>query len=307
MKEVVKDQHFLPKFYLKLFADNHSNLRALNLESNLIGKSKHYSSFGYEYYFYAKETGVPDNISQDIESWLGYFENIISKPLPSIIKKILGTEHINVDDKYILSALMCMLWLRTPAMREQLGQIEKRLSKSLDEFNKRKNVNQYNRKANSNLGHLRFMMTTFGFDDAGFTNMFFGHNWRVYIAKGKQKFITSDNPVVELFLPPKHFYDNSFFDRKKYFSLTPDILFELDSQIGLAKIKRQTLFDSDIDKIKHFNLIIANNSMKCIYSNDKEVLEELAEKRMSPGKLELDYFIKYQKPWIEFEQKNKNN
>lgn len=301
MDNITKKQHYIPQFYLKFFSDDKNNLRSLKLEDNRVGNSRHYSAFGYKPYFYAEKTGVADDLSQHVESWLGYFENILSHSLPVVISKILKSDRINDNDKYILSAFMCMLWLRTPYMRKQLEQMEVQLSKKITEFNKTRN----NETEASNISHLKFMVSTFGFNDAGFTNMFFGHTWRIYIAKGKQKFITSDSPVSEVFLPPKSFFGNSFLDRDKYFPLTQEILLELTTPTQVIKTKRKTLFDTDIEKVKYLNLITAWHSTEYIYSNSKETLDELAEKRNNPGKLEMDYFIKHQKPWIEYKEKYK--
>jgi len=120
-----KDQHFVPKFYLKNFADKKGNLAVLKPKEKRIAKSRAYQGLGYGYYFYAAKTGVPDEISQQIEDWFHPMEDFIARELPRIINIILGNGHIEDHDRYIISVLMSMLYLRTPAMRNQLITINK--------------------------------------------------------------------------------------------------------------------------------------------------------------------------------------
>ena len=80
-----KDQHFVPRFYLKNFADKNGSLQVLNIKEKRMAKPRAYQGLGYEYYYYAAKTGVPDAISQHIEEWLTPMEDFIAKELPSVL------------------------------------------------------------------------------------------------------------------------------------------------------------------------------------------------------------------------------
>lgn len=294
-----KKQHYLPQFYLKSFAGSNGLLYFYDKKTDRISSPKHYSSVGYKDYFYAAETGVPDEISQQIEKWLQVYEDIISKELIKIIQKILGVEQIDHNDKYILASLMCMLWLRTPSMRHSLNQSRLDLRKEMLKFGDTATFNPTN-----NVHHLRFMTETFGFNDKGFTNMFYGQKWKIYINKGRRKFLTAENPVVEWWLPPKGFWDNaSFLQRTKFFPLTPDIFIVLSDPKGSSKVNRKTLFNADEELVKEFNVMLASRKNDFIYSSDKSLLEDFASSRSKPGALESKIYMKYDYPWDEFRKK----
>lgn len=297
-KKITKKQHYVPQFYLKLFSDNNKNLKSLELKTNRISKPRHYSSFGYRQYYYANETGVADTVSQYIEAWLQHFEDIIAKELPIIIDKILTNQHICDDDKYILSSLMCMLWLRTPMMREQISKMHDDLNKKIADINSLKGEVRKN-----NANHLRFMVSSFGFDSKGFTNMFFAHKWKMHIAKEAGAFITSDNPVTEWWSPTNTFWGTPFLGRNKYFALTPEIFIELSPPKGSCKVKRHTIFNKNDNDIRTFNLLTASHSSEYIYSSNQKVLEYFALIRNTPGEFEIEHYKKYELPWEEYRRK----
>jgi len=322
-KNVKKKQHYVPQFYLKNFADDKGNLYSLDVKNKRMCSPKSYSGLGYAHYFYARKTGVPDRISQEIEKWLQGIEDIIARKLPDIIDRILNYDHIGTDDRYILSVFMSMLWLRSPNMRNQLNQMEESMIKKLWSLSAPNRVNEYIRKTKkkmtkeerlkiiemmekgsyklqfSNIQHLKFMTKTLGFDGPGFTNMFFGQKWKIYIAKGEKRFITSDSPVVEWWPFPKTFYGASFLQRNKYFSLTPEIFFELTFPVGSKKAQRKTIFQKEDDVVSLFNILIVAHSNSFAYSKDKQILEGLLEGRKNPGILEKTYYDKFERSWDE--------
>lgn len=50
-----KKQHFVPRFYLRLFADNNDRFNVLNINKNVIIPEVHYASQCYKRYFYGEE------------------------------------------------------------------------------------------------------------------------------------------------------------------------------------------------------------------------------------------------------------
>lgn len=317
-----KKQHFVPQFYLRFFADSQKLLQVYDIKNNRLGSPRSSSGTGYKKYFYAAETGVPDEASQQIEKWLQVYENTISQELPKIIDKILSHQHIDDDDKYILSALMCMLWLRSPGMRAQLNRMNEDITKQMMSFYVPERVDSLIKKDGvkmsneehldmiktledgsyklkfNNAQHLQFMTRSFGFGGPGFINMFFGHKWKIYIAKGKKRFITTDSPVVEWHPPPQTFYGASFLERNKYFALTPEIFIELTYPVGSEKVKRVTIFEDRDNDVMVFNILLASyGGHKHAYSNDRALIESLISGRNNPGLIEKTYYERYRKPW----------
>lgn len=326
-----KKQHFVPQFYLKNFADPQGKLQALDIKNKRIGNPRPYQSFGYERYFYAVETGVPDEVSQHVEQWLNQIESRVSLELPRIINDIAGYKQIHQDDRYILAALMSMLWLRSPGMRKQLNAMHTDLTKQMMRFYAPERVDRFAEETEADLSqqerkkmvemmengsydlrfnnahHLRFMMESLGYGEPGFANMFFGMNWKIYLARGNERFITMDSPVVEWFLPPQHFYGSSFLERSKYFSLTPEILFELTYPVTPRKATREALFEKDDDRVKTFNMLLVSHAQGSAYSGEQRLLDGLLSGYTNPGRLEKAYFEKYERPWREYHLKKERS
>lgn len=323
-ENVTKKQHYVPELYLKRFANSREEVHTLNAKEWKVLPSRSYKGVGYGHFFYAAETGVADKVSQEVEQWLQKIETIIAKTLPGIIEKILGDKHLDNDDRYTLSALMSMLWLRSPGMREQINQMSEEMTKKIMSFYAPQRVDKFQKETGteltpeareqlikamedgsyevkfSNAQHLKFMLETMGYGGPGYTNMFYGQKWKIYVAKGKRRFITSDSPVVEWWPPPKTFFGgNSFLERAKYFPLTPEIFFELTYPIGSEKMKRKTIFENEDDIVTTFNMLTASRCHQFVYSGEKEILEEFLAKREKPGPVEVAYFERFERPWIE--------
>ncbi len=317
-----KKQHYLPEFYLKQFLNSQKLLNVYDKKNNRILKPFAPGGVGYEHFYYAVQTGVHDEISQHVESWLHAHEDIISEQLPGIIETIHSQRQINEDQKYILATLMCLLWLRTPSMRNSLNQMHEDLIKQIQQFNPERSVDNYIKKTGvamtinqraelietikqgkykihfSNIAHLRFMTQELGFNDQGFTNLFYGHKWKMYLAKGKKRFITTDSPVIEWCPPPESFFGPTFLDRKKYFSLTPEIFIELLPPHGSAKINRKTIYEQEDSIVQKFNLfLVTRGSANFAYSNNVSALNEIVLSKTNIGQLEREVYMEYDHPW----------
>lgn len=331
MSEPTQKQHYVPQFYMKRFADERGFLQVLDMKNRRLGRPRPYPGVCWSSFFYAVETGEYDEISQHIEEWLKKLENIIAKKLDHIIERIITHQQIQNDDRYTIAVLMSMLWLRTPSMREHLNSMREKMEKELMRFS---SLERIDRAAVSmkitlspkekdelvemietgsyemqfdNRHHLRFMVETLGFGGPGFANMFYGMKWKINIAKGSKRFITTDNPVVEWWSPPETFYGASFMQRNKYFAITPDLLLECTDPIEYNerpnKAKRKTLFADKDDTVSMYNILLSQHSHQFVYSSSRHLLDELLEGRMNPGILERTYYNRFQRPWDEYKQR----
>lgn len=156
----------------------------------------------------------------------------------------------------------------------------------------------YNLRFN-NMHHLNFMVENLKFVGPGFANMFFGQKWKVYIAEGTERFITSDAPVFEWWPPPESIYGAIFLERNKSFALTPEIFIELTYPIGSDKVKRKTLFKSEDATVTLFNILIGAHAHEFAYARDRKLLDNLISGRVSPGVIERVYYEKFERPWVQ--------
>jgi hypothetical protein len=327
--QVTAKQHFIPKFYLKYFSDDKDFLQVYDLENDRFGKPRPYPGLGYEKFFYANETGIPDELSQQVENWLQYYETILSQEIVSVIPKIVNMSQLTDEDKYILASFVCFLWLRSPQMRESINRMQADLTKQVMKLSVEMNIDRFIKDSKQkisekdkeeiirtfktgdydlrfgNANHIRMMTESLGIGDKGITNLFFAKKWKIYINKSATKFITSDSPVVEWWPPPEGFYGATFLEKNNYFALTPEIFIELFEPSGSNKINRKTLFDKDADLIKSKNIIIASHADKYIYSGDKQPISEIINRRNNPGQLEIEHYKKFELPWKKYRSRTK--
>ena len=320
MQQVTEKQHFVPKMYLKRFANEQGMLNVLDVKDLKIIKPHPYQGVCYKSFYYGANTGRFDEASQIVEKLLGMIENFLAQHLSGIIKRIVGYEQIESSDRYILSILMSMLWLRAPKMRAQLNKLQGHMKKKVMSLGAETRVTNYLRETGSamsdkqkrkliedllngnyelefnNIHHLILLTDEIGFFDSGFANLFYEKKWKVYLAKGNVKFNTSDSPLVEWLKKPTHFlFGRSFFDHNHYLPLSPEILIELTAPIGSKKVKREALFSDKDDIVKMFNLLIADKAMKFAYSIDRKMLDDLVNGAKLPGVAEKMYVDKFSK------------
>lgn len=327
MEQITEKQHFVPKFYLKRFAEPQGFLQVFDVKKRALLPQRPYGGVCYSSFFYAAKTGKADEMAQLIETWLGEIENYIATRLPPIIEKLLNYDHIDEDDRYTVAVLLSMLWLRTPGMREQLNRMEEQFTKKIMGVNPEVMVDKYIAETGrvmsaeqrnllietykegrykmtfSNVQHIRFMVDALGFGEKGFANMFYGEKWKVYIAKGNERFITSGNPVVEWFRPPVGFYGRSFLDRTHYLALTPEIMIELTYPRGSTKVKRKTLFADQNVLVRMLNIVIAAHAPEHAYSGEKARLQILLDGLTAASEAERMYWNQFERPWEEHNEK----
>lgn len=280
-KQITEDQHFVPKFYMRRFANEKGFLEVLDRQKGKLIKPRPYSGVCYSQFYYAKKTGEPDELSQDVEEVLKNLEDNISVDLPVIYEKIINYKQITQQERYTIAVLAAMLWLRVEYMRRQVNRMSENLLKEIMTLSGDKRIAEVRDFLESKKGgfsfdnstHLALMMQF-----QGFSNMCFGKNWIVYLAKGEKKFITSDTPVVEWIPDRKGFYGPSFLERKHYLVLSPTVLIEMRYPIpGTKKIlKRKWIYD---DQVLEFNRMRVELSCDYCYAQRKDELEELVRER----------------------------
>ncbi len=305
-QQVTKDQHYVPQFYLRKFVNPDGKLEILDCERRKIVISRTPKSVCNEEFFYALN-GEKDEISQEIEKEFQRIETDIASRYDAIAKKFVDFQEITLNDKMVIATFMSMQYLRGPYMRKQIKRMDEDLVKqitmrrwgseelapSIEELEKTtgEKVTEKQRKElidfatggkyrveTNNSAHLKLLA-----EMQGFSNLLFHKEWTVYISKSSKKFITSDNPVVELFpdWTGKFFYGPTFLQRTHCFPMSPEIHIVAThprSDIG-NKIKRKTLFDNKEhnDKILDLNFNHPRHAIAYAYTNDKTLLQDIID------------------------------
>lgn len=305
MQQITEDQHYVPIFYLKRFADDQGFLQVLDVKNKKRLRKRAYAGVCYSSFFYGVNSGKSDQTSQDVEKYLEKIEGFVGQRLSHIIERILNSQQIDDNDQYVLSVLVSMLWLRTPRMRSQLNGMKEKMIKQLMSMSPKEMVEKYisdsgtvlsdaektiaiesletgnYELAFNNLHHIRFLTSTLGFFDEGFANVFFQKNLKIYLAHGPKKFITSDNPVFEWSGSREQgWFGPSILERNQYLALTPEILLEFTYPLGSKKDENIILFEriDDDDKTKMFNILITRNCYEFCYTGDEGIFDEMLKR-----------------------------
>jgi len=302
-KTVTKDQHFVPRFYLRRFTDQRNLVEVLDLTFMKLANPTGVRGLCCEEFFYGMVTGVPDETSQRVEEWFKKREDLIGENLDSIVDKILNNEQIEAWDKWIIALLMSMLWIRGQEMRNQIHRIEKETTKWMieteisiqpdrffSEYEQKNGVKispELRAKMQEMMVKKEFKITpnnAMHLKNLGsindFAHRFYFQYWTIFISKVSEKFTTTDNPVAVKFPKAKGLYGRTFSERAHYFSLTPDIFIvateshDSPEKPGI-RLKRKTLFKGSEGKILDLNAVMVNQAHQYIYAKSKNDLENL--------------------------------
>ncbi|MGI5870293.1 MAG: DUF4238 domain-containing protein [Kiritimatiellia bacterium] len=310
MKEndnITKNQHYVPQFYLRKFANDEDKLEILDCERRKVVASRSPKSVCNEEYYYSANNKL-DEVSQALEKEFQRIESDISKVYDSIAKKFVNFEQIAESDKMLVATFMSLQYLRGPYMRKQIQRMNEQMIKQITKLHfgsshihkffdqheketgeklteqQRNEVIEFAQKGEyrvemGNAAHLHLIG-----EMEGFRNLLFGKEWQVYISKSSKKFITSDNPVIELFpeWTGKFFYGPTFLQRTHQFSMTPDILIVATDPRNppeIVKVKRKTLFDNKEhnEKILELNFQHPRNAIAYAYASSSDLLQDIVD------------------------------
>ena len=294
-----KNQHYVPKFYLKKFANSVGKLETFDMTNQKILKPQSPSHVCSWDYFYALETWKKDDISQVFEEMFDYFENDFSLIYDELIQNIYETRKIKEDLLYALCQFVAVSRLRGKSFRNLVQGTIKDIIKQISIFNYRayKANNPHHemvKKISSdkkledvvlnwefdielnNAWYIKFMA-----DDnciPWWTNLFLSKKIRIFISNGERKFVTSDSCVVELFPEIASPCGVSFYERIHYFVLSPDILIEFSNPFSDWKqVKRKCIWKQEV---LYYNLLRSMYS-NYMYSNSQDnfILKEYSKVR----------------------------
>jgi len=306
-RQITKNQHYVPQFYLRKFVNIEDGLEILDCERRKVVAARSPKSVCNEEYYYSTNN-QRDEVSQALEKEFQRIESEISKVYDDIARKFVNFEQITESDKMLVATFMSLQYLRGPYMRKQIQKMNEQMikqiaklhfgssyiSESFDQYEKetgekltegqRNEIIEFAQKGEyevetGNVAHLHLIG-----EMEGFRNLLFGKEWLVYISKSSKKFITSDSPVIELFpeWTGKIFYGPTFLQRTHQFAMTPDILIiatDPQNPPEIGKVKRKTLFDNKghNDKILELNFQYPKNAIAYAYANDVKLLQDIVD------------------------------
>ena len=300
MTQITKKQHFVPKSYLKRFA-NEGLIQVFDVPAKRIVKPYPYTAVCYELFFYATETGVQDEISQAFECVFGQIEDKCDKALPGIIERAVSQQLTN-GDLYVLAYLMSAQWIRTLSFRERLHKVQSEIQKwmlkqraGLPEFQdyicstadvreiSDEQIEEVKRFIDSdddspynNAQHLDFIGER---SINGFCNLLLAKKWRIIISEGPYHFITSDNPVAEWIPPRSGLIPVTFMDHSHLIALTPNILIETvrpdDMDREQQPVYRLSYRTANAKGALMFNAVISNKARQFAYARRTDEFDQL--------------------------------
>jgi Protein of unknown function (DUF4238) len=322
MKQVTKEQHFVPKFYLGNFADGEM-IQVLKLRERRIGKARPYTSVCYDRFFYGVQTGTADDISQEVEAALGVVESHIAERLPAVVERCLR-HGLTGPDYSVLALLMSLQWMRTEHFRQRMQELEAKLLRDLmqktagfpgftdtarrairdsggeptDEAIERLRKFLRERRYELKVGNSTHILFMFQGDSlVGFHNLLLAQDWRVLLAKGRYRFVTTDNPVAEVFPPRKSIYGHTFLERHHYLPVSPDVLIECtnpardsEREPPWANVQYR---DVEEEEVLMYDLMLANHGNRHAYARGKGEFQAMLHEMKHPATVSRIYSTRY--------------
>jgi hypothetical protein len=254
MRETTQKQHFVPKFYLRRFADNDDWIQVLDLKRNKIVKPAAYPSVCWRRLFYAAEEGKLDDTSQEFEQMFERIEDSISKDWDGILDRAVN-KHLQPEDFMALAQFVAMLMLRTKANRDNFNRNMENVDKAVyglvmrnENFDDEATVRKYRAIGGENVSveELKAMQEVFvngefslSYDNVsflkfilsqleGFSNVMITGQWTIYRRTEQFQFITNENPVVEWAPRETGFYGTARLARWQYIAISPDVMIKIE-------------------------------------------------------------------------------
>lgn len=260
-----RNQHYIPKFYLRNFSynGNKKEIGIFNLKNDyFFGKAK-LKSQGSKNYFYGND-GI-------IEEGLSKIESSLAESINNIVKsKILPTKYSLGHIK--LLTFVGLTHLRNPVFIQDL----KNTSETIDNRRLELDPNASTKNIDSDVSHDDLIKQALSFLE-NVINSMSDLDYKILINKTINPFISSDFPIVKY---------NQFFEEKKwkygktgfqniglqiFIPINAEITIVLyDSQIYKVGYKKRHIFDitnpQDVDK---FNILQFLNCYETVFFDEK--------------------------------------
>jgi hypothetical protein len=274
-----KKQHYVPKFYLKIFSLKQLNahIKIFVKSSNKIISKGNLKNQAYENYFYGKDT--------DIEKAFSEIEGEVS----TIISKIISSKSLPKPNTEDYTSLWLFTFLQDSRTKYSADETNNMINETL------KTIFKKDKRFKDKIDHLEF-----GYDNPVFLNLETLINvievtadlkCKLIVNKAAKPFLTSDNPIIRY---------NQFLEKRRhpfgkcglaskglqvFYPLSPELaLIYYDVKVYKVGFRKRNFVETSDEKdIENLNLLQFLNSDKVVYSNEMAsnyYLESLMEKSL---------------------------
>lgn len=260
-----KNQHYLPKFYLRNFSYNKNGkqIGLYNISRSFFHSTaplKHQASRNF---YYGKDGLIEDR--------LAHIESQLVKPIKAIIDTMCLPQK-NTDEHYHLIYFITLTILRNPTMIEMSEKFRKELSNKITTLDKSANINRlipnttHEESVERSLSQVPFM-----------SSIILDLDYKLLVNETNVPFISSDFPVVRY---------NQFLESRKwqhgktgFGSIGLQFFLPLTSSLTLvlydsnvykvgAKKQKKHILKNDND-IKQLNILQILNCINTVYFDEK--------------------------------------
>lgn len=311
MKTSKKNQHYIPKFYLRNFSfeTNQKQIGVFNITNQIFIRRAKLKTQGSKNFFYGEDGKIEDYLS------------IIEGGLAAIIKKIIQSENLPLklsSEHFELMTFLTLTDFRNPvriqSMAGMFDNMKKRLNELDPNFDTGKVFPEYTHEetVKQSLSFTHEIIETIADLD-----------YKLLINNTKTPFITSDFPIIKY---------NQFLEQRKwpnsksgysvtglqiFVPITPKhVILFFDS--GIYKVgfkKRQTLDlynPKDIDEINLLNFINCFNTIFFNHEVNEQYIRALFTRsqkfnRANMSKAELSYLIENDDDYIQMKNNSNKN
>lgn len=247
----VKLQHYVPRFYLRAFADTKGQIHVVDMEPPGREFDTGVAVVAVEKGFYDIDIG---SATLSTESWLAELEGSALPVLRGLIDDpdmVLG---LSLEEEMALARFLAAFRFRTPAFRDQLDALKQQMvahAKRIATGYVRNNYPEAQAKlmleaweeqpddwwlgnsAPSSTAETAAGMLS---EVQGYANLLWAMPWRIGRVPSELPLYTSDNPLAGRIPPIRPWWEGGAFGSLRYYvPLSPDVLMQIDPVSRKAK------------------------------------------------------------------------
>ena len=291
-------QHYVPRFYLKAFANPDGRVRVSDLQES--------REFATSLDNAAVQSGFYDVKAGDrvysAEDWLGELESSAAMVLQLLLDNPSALLTLTSDQENTLARFVAAQIVRTPAKQQELNQvIEKMVSQTEDiaknfftnQFGKTRGLAKFRewirlppherygqKEPNQPSASTNFLLS----EVQGFANLLRGAPWRIGITKGNRRLYASDNPASRYMRPIRPWWETGAFSAFDYFlPLAPELLLKIERRPDLdgpdrednlwGTRRRKDFSEWETSMVRH---IVSRDAFRYVYGDGLVVPRDCA-------------------------------
>lgn len=262
----VKNQHFVPRFYLRNFANRRNQIYVFDKTTSISFKTAIENIAQHKYFYDIEEL---DNLTghQTVEKILSKIEHQASISLNKLIDHISNNtiKLFSRSDRFVIAQYIYIQLFRTNESRIITDQISKEFSRQLSHLSFDDNfieANQLNHETfDSKLFQAENILTA---NDSTRVSELLGRTWIFWVNCTKHHFYTSDHPCFA-FTDKKGTYE-------VFLSLSPNIAISLvNSRIPeIQTLHNKVINIDDVKIMTNYNSLIVHHSNRHVFSNEND-------------------------------------